>query len=304
MDITDIPGVTDTNANASRTSGKPDTLNSEFLYYSSVLKILAATLTNELDKQKIVPWAKKLFRPEYHSSQFREKRNKYLLHLTLTILNDEAYGIFTQIPPAGALLDLESIEKEQFPAAEWELDTTWQDTKRNLSEEFEPLQCSVHSTLDECNSDHLLDKILDQEFQFLLYLVKPYAALLPNSYDRTRVATWMQTLCSIADESCSSMRGIRNDYIMALLGYVHNLRLVGPFSQYPPIRALPPLAEAAKMAAETKPITDPNGPDAAEFLASQPVPDDGAFCYIALTGDLITSNLPPPSGPAGPPDDY
>lgn len=66
---------------------------------------------------------------------------------------------------------------------------------------------------------------------------------------------------------------------------------MGPFADYPPWRTLPPLAEAAKTAAENKPLTDPTGPEASEFLASQPVPTEGAFCYIALTGDLIASNL-------------
>lgn len=75
--------------------------------------------------------------------------------------------------------------------------------------------------------------------------------------------------------------------------YIHDLRVTGPFKEYPPWSSLPPLAEAARLAAETKPITDPTGPDASEFLATQPVPEDGAFCYIAITGDLISSSLGP-----------
>lgn len=76
--------------------------------------------------------------------------------------------------------------------------------------------------------------------------------------------------------------------------YAQDLRIVGPFAEYPPIRKLPPLAEAAKLASassEERPLTDPAGPEATEFLSHQPVPDEGAFCYIALTGDLIASSL-------------
>lgn len=75
--------------------------------------------------------------------------------------------------------------------------------------------------------------------------------------------------------------------------YISDLRVVGPFSEYPPWRTLPPLAEAAKMAASSKPVTDPSCPEANEFMAAQPVPDDGAFCYIAITGDLVASTVAP-----------
>lgn len=138
-------------------------------------------------------------------------------------------------------------------------------------------------------------QILDQEFQFLLYLARPYATLIPNGDDRTKVASWLQMLCSICEDVCSSMRAIRNDYMMALLGCVHELRVAGPFNEYPPWRTLIPLAEAAKQSAGSKPLTDPTSPEADEFLSGQPVPSEGAFCYVALTGDLISSSLGPVS---------
>lgn len=74
---------------------------------------------------------------------------------------------------------------------------------------------------------------------------------------------------------------------------MHDLRLIGPFAEYPPWRTLPPLAEAAKMAAENRPITDPTGPEATHFLAKLPKPNDGAFCYIAITGELVNSSFGP-----------
>lgn len=69
--------------------------------------------------------------------------------------------------------------------------------------------------------------------------------------------------------------------------------MAGPFTEYPPWRTLPPLIEAAKAASTAKPLTDPTCPEANEFLAGQPVPSEGAFCYVAITGDLITSNAGP-----------
>ncbi|CAG9819672.1 unnamed protein product [Phaedon cochleariae] len=170
----------------------------------------------------------------------------------------------------------------------------WQDTLQGLPGDFRMLECCVHAEEAECKADHRLDKILDQEFQLFLYIARPYAFLIRIGNDRTRIAAWLQMLCSIQGrESCSSMKAIRNDYMMALLGYLQDLRSVGPFAELPSWKTLTPLAEAAKNAAENKPIIDPTGSEANEFLINQPMPDDGAFCYIALNGDLVSSNLIP-----------
>lgn len=71
---------------------------------------------------------------------------------------------------------------------------------------------------------------------------------------------------------------------------IHSLRLSGPFQDYPPWRTLTPLAEAAKIAAENRPFTDPSSPDANEFLSTQPVPEEGAFCFISITGDVVAAS--------------
>lgn len=137
-----------------------------------------------------------------------------------------------------------------------------------------------------------LFQILEQEFQMYLFMARPYAAMLPNANDRTRVAAWLQILCSIhGDKHCSSMKAIRNDYMMLLLGYLQDLRASGPFEDYPSWKTLDPLVEAVKSSNRETPITDPTGPHVNEFLMDQPMPEDGAFCYIALTGDLIASAL-------------
>ncbi|XP_023022037.1 uncharacterized protein [Leptinotarsa decemlineata] len=269
-----------------------DPLNTEFLYYSAVLRILGPTLTHEADRRVVIPWVRKLFRPEYHSTRLREKRNRYLAYLSTSLLLDEAIGIFRTFPPEGALPNCYEIPSCQVQAAEWEYDKAWQETLAGLPDDFQMLECCVHASVAECKNDHKLDKILDQEFQLFLYIARPYAYLIRNGNDRTRIAAWLQMLCSIhGKDSCSSMKAMRNDYMMALLGYLQDLRAVGPFADLPSWKTLVPLAEAAKTAAENKPIIDPTGAEANEFLLNQPVPEDGAFCYIALTGDLISSNL-------------
>uniref|UniRef100_A0A6P7H7Y8 Uncharacterized protein LOC114348298 n=1 Tax=Diabrotica virgifera virgifera TaxID=50390 RepID=A0A6P7H7Y8_DIAVI len=269
-----------------------DPLNTEFLYYSAALRVLGPTLTQDLDRKVIIPWVKKLFRPEYHSSKLKEKRNRYLAYLCVSLLLDQAIGPFQTVPPDGALINCSELKEVCVTQADWERDSMWQDTLSGLPDDFQMLECCIHSNPDECKDDHALDKILDQEFQLYLYIARPYAYLIRNGNDRTRAASWLQMLCSIyGQQCCSSMKAIRNDYMMAFLGYLQDLRPVGPFAEFPSWKTLSPLAEAAKAAAENKPITDPTGAEANEFLLNQPVPEDGAFCYIALTGDLVTSNL-------------
>lgn len=131
----------------------------EFLYYGSVLKIVAPTLTNDSDKKLIAPWIKKLFRPEYQTSKLREKRNRYLIALTINLLNDEITGVFHNPPPEEALTDLKAIQPEPSTAAEWETDRMWQETLLGLPDDFEPMTCSVHSSPEDCQKDHQLDKV-------------------------------------------------------------------------------------------------------------------------------------------------
>lgn len=84
---------------------------------------------------------------------------RYLLYLTLTLLNDEAYGIFSMPPPEGALPELEMLREEVIPAAEWEVDKTWSETLEALPDDYTFLECSVHQNMEDCHADHRLDKV-------------------------------------------------------------------------------------------------------------------------------------------------
>nr|CAD7569126.1 unnamed protein product [Timema californicum] len=251
----------------------PDSFNNEFVYYSTTLKHLAPSLTREEDRRTVIPWVKKLFGPEYHSPRFKGKRNRYLLSLILSLLNDELYGVFSNVPPKGALPDVGGLVKPVTPKAAWEEDSH---------------KCEM--------ADERISKFLDEEFQLLLYLARPYAALLVCSQDKTKVASWLQTLCAVGPKACIFMKGIRNDYMKALLGYVSELRVVGPFQGYPPQETLLSIHVAAKSAAQKRPFTDPTTKEANDFLRSQPVPENGAFCYVAITGNVEDSNILEPSG--------
>lgn len=268
--------------------------NTEFVYYSATLREVAPRLTSDVDRQAVIPWLRKLFRPEYHTSRFRTKRNKFLLYLCLTLMNDEVHGLFKQIPPKGALPDFETLPgliHDQLPLAEWEKDSMWLDVLQGVPHVCEKMQCSIHlNNPSLCGSDRAQSDLLDDEFAYMLYLARPFAILLPRADERTKVASWFQTLCTIQPSSCSAMKHIRNDYLTALLGYLHELRVAGPFSELPNWDPLPSLSEAARIVSGKVPL-DPCRTDADEFFASQPMPDEGAFCYLAVTGELLDSAL-------------
>lgn len=110
--------------------------------------------------------------------------------------------------------------------------------------------------------------------------------MLFRSADKIRAAKWIQRLCLIDTEACAIAKGVRNDYMMVLVGYLTNRCLIGPFQEFP-MEKLIPLPEIAKMyAKEGQPVTDPNHPRTAQFFQDMPTPAEGAFALIACTGDL------------------
>lgn len=84
---------------------------------------------------------------------------RYLAYLSVSILLDEAIGVFSAFPPDGALPDLRGLADQPVEAAQWELDNTWQDTLLGLPEDFQMLECCVHAEKNQCSEDHKLDKV-------------------------------------------------------------------------------------------------------------------------------------------------
>lgn len=52
---------------------------------------------------------------------------------------------------------------------------------------------------------------------------------------------------------------------------------------------LPPLEEKARETRKENPFGDPRGHQSEEFLIGQPLPENGAFAYINITGELFNS---------------
>ncbi|XP_043489335.1 uncharacterized protein LOC122515906 [Polistes fuscatus] len=275
----------------SKVKSKFDTLATEFQYYGAAIRNLAPAMSRVEDKSRIIPWVDKLFAAEYHVEILRDKRNRYLSSLTMNMLNDELSGVFVEDPPIGSLKDLSNETVIKAPLAEWELDTTWSEYVASLPDDYEEIPCSFHDENSFCEQDTFeMDEQMDNEFWFLLYQIRPYAASIPSPNARTIVTAWIQTLCRLSCNKCSKMKGLRNDYAYALYGYVRDLRIAGPFQDYPPMKYLDSLPEAARRAAKKYPLTSPFSQEADSFIMEQPTTEEGAFCYIAVTGDVIKTN--------------
>uniref|UniRef100_A0A8D8ZA53 DUF4485 domain-containing protein n=1 Tax=Cacopsylla melanoneura TaxID=428564 RepID=A0A8D8ZA53_9HEMI len=267
-------------------------LDTEFIYYSILLKNLVPSISNEKDRTNIKAWVERLFSPEYQSCLFNEKRNKYLLHIVLSLMNDDISGILKLTPPKGALPPLELVKMCSREEAEWETDKLWEEMVKSMEPSMSSMKCGIHS--EDCTQRDvtIADSLLDSEFRFLLYLAKPYISLLSHPDDKLHAASWTQTLCSIREGSCPAMKGIRNDYMQALCGYLQDLRITGPFQEFPCMTdPLVPLHEAVQCSAEKYSFTNPTSCEANNFLNNQPAFNNGAVCFLAVSGELLSSNI-------------
>ncbi|XP_014612529.1 PREDICTED: uncharacterized protein LOC106791423 [Polistes canadensis] len=193
----------------------------------------------------------------------------------MNMLNDELNGVFAEDPPIGSLKDLSNETIIKAPPAEWELDTTWSEYVASLPDDYEEIPCSFHDENSFCEQDTFeMDEQMDNEFWFLLYQIRPYAASIPSPNARTIVTAWIQTLCRLSCNKCSKMKGLRNDYAYALYGSIENNRECKHY----------------RRAAKKYPLTSPFSQEADSFIMEQPTTEEGAFCYIAVTGDVIQTN--------------
>lgn len=156
--------------------------------------------------------------------------------------------------------------------------------------------CSVH---DECPDSKVGQKVgrcLDRQFEYLLTLAESYQQLMADNKDAINV--WLQALSKIDKSFCLEMKGIRNDYMMLLSGYLLCQELKGPFEDLPSER-LPPLTQAiATYIAKRKQQQTNDGKGKAPlnpasdtieaFMNHVPKIEEGAFAFLSLSGNLFT----------------
>lgn len=163
-------------------------------------------------------------------------------------------------------------------------------------------KCSIHGPDGECPKDLINSKIgdcLDKQFEYLLAMSESYKELLRRNSSGgekvNRVNLWLQALSRIDKTSCAYMKGIRNDYIMVLVGYLVNGELKGPFEDLP-TQNIQPLSQAiatyiAKRALKNdddkKVPLNPASDTIENFMNDCPHVEEGAFALLALSGNLF-----------------
>ena len=164
-------------------------------------------------------------------------------------------------------------------------------------------KCSIHMVNDgECPKDLINSKIgdcLDKQFEYLLAMAESYKELLRRDDGGgekiNRVNLWLQALSRVNKTACAHMKGIRNDYIMVLVGYLVNGELKGPFEDLP-TENLQPLTQAiatyiAKRALkdddDKKVPLNPASDTIENFMNECPSVEEGAFALLALSGNLF-----------------
>lgn len=158
---------------------------------------------------------------------------------------------------------------------------------------------------------------LNYDFNYNLFLAKRMMDNLQTNAERQRVIRWMRKLIACR-RSVEEMK-LRNDFMYYLVLNVQNRDLRPPFHESPPPGPLPELSHllvnpayfkmeehyfhypffillqpgsSAESLGEAgawqekenkkKPILYEYSPDGGAFLASQPIPRCGAFCYLAV----------------------
>lgn len=191
---------------------------------------------------------------------------------------------------------------------EWEMKKSWetrlqtlQDAAQVASKEpklrsiFKKAEktCTVHE--DNCMQDPVTIKVgacLDNQFRYLLYMAESYP-LVKNEI----AAKWLQALANIDKQACVQMKGIRNDYMMLLVGYLSNNALKGPFEDLPTDRIQPLTQAIATYIAKRKddkkveegkgkiPL-NPFSDTVEDFMSAVPQIEEGAFAFLSLSGNL------------------
>nr|XP_024216166.1 uncharacterized protein LOC112210605 [Halyomorpha halys] len=148
---------------------------------------------------------------------------------------------------------------------------------------------------------------LNYDCNYNLFLAKTMLGNLRNIQDRQKVLRWMRKL-SGCNRSLAEMK-LRNEFMYSLVVSIQSGNLSPPFNDNPPAGSLQSLGvllagtkNATAMGLQIDPsqglwgqehaVTSPEmpmlyrqSPDGGAFLAAQPIPKCGAFCYLAVVAD-------------------
>ncbi|XP_058458620.1 uncharacterized protein LOC131435104 [Malaya genurostris] len=270
------------------------TLDTEFAYYCALLQELIPAIRNPAHQELANKWLTKLSEPYLNVKTLRDKRNRFLVMLCICSFTGYIQMPFGQQPP-NKLPEISSIKKPKFDPPAWHVTTTeWKEHLALMSELWKKLKipplrkCQSHAKQCSGGKD-ARGTFLDRQFEFFLYLARTYLQSM-NAYPKLRVACrWIEALSQIDHNCCIRAKGIRNDYALALVGYLLQHQMVGPFRTLP-IHPLEPLMDAARKVADNKPLMriDEFGfNEKGGLLSHYPLPEEGAFAFISLSSALM-----------------
>ncbi|XP_026814426.1 uncharacterized protein LOC113554674 [Rhopalosiphum maidis] len=144
---------------------------------------------------------------------------------------------------------------------------------------------------------------LNYDMNYNLFLLKTSMQNLKTAQDKHNVNRWVHKLLA-SNKTIAEMK-LRNDFMFHLVTAVQEGELRPPFNQYPPSLPLNNLTYLLTGSAPSssgkdgkkgagawecdlnsedteKPMLYRQSPDGGAFLAAQPIPKCGAFCYLAV----------------------
>lgn len=134
---------------------------------------------------------------------------------------------------------------------------------------------------------------LNYDCNYNIFLAEQYLSNLHSMSDRQKASKWIRKLLNSA-HTVAEMK-LRNDFMYYLVINLQNGELQAPFTSPPPpgplsaLIALLPQEKGAECTPgvsfqghQELPLIYRQSPDGGAFLASQPVPRCGAFCYLAV----------------------
>ncbi|XP_024944779.1 uncharacterized protein LOC107271750 [Cephus cinctus] len=140
---------------------------------------------------------------------------------------------------------------------------------------------------------------LNYDCNYNLFLAKRLIRDIVRVQDRQNAVKWLRFLMA-SNKTVSEMQ-LRNDFMYYLVLNLQEGSLRPPFNSPPPISAgltdiaglIPSKIDNTETADDVtstldaptseKPMVMSKSPDGGAFLAVQPVPHQGSFCYLAIT---------------------
>lgn len=256
-------------------------------------------------------WIKVIHSPEYNILSLKTKRNCIAAKICINMMMDEDnyeefFKNFTANDFNERLPDVTEMSDKIVHKFDWE-NSFWEEILQDYQtiNFIDNSKCSVHESTRYCPREknshtntlsHNTEKLLDNQFRFLLHLTQPMVNLLGSptkTPTKNRTCQWIEKLCTIhCNTKCIVAKGVRNDYMTCLVGYLYYNELPGPFAKHPGDELIP-LPLAAKYESDNISKSDPSHPLSEEFMKNlqNPDPDEGAFALISVTGDLCVNEL-------------